>query len=52
VPGELLSAAELRVPELLPSDFSYREIAERLYLSLNTVRTPLGSTAWRHPSTG
>jgi ATP/maltotriose-dependent transcriptional regulator MalT len=35
----LLSAAELRVLELLPSDLSYREIAERLYLSLNTVRT-------------
>jgi LuxR family maltose regulon positive regulatory protein len=38
--GELrLSAAELRVLELLPSDLSYREIAARLYLSLNTVRT-------------
>jgi LuxR family maltose regulon positive regulatory protein len=37
--GELLSAAELRVLELLPSDLSYREIAARLYLSLNTVKT-------------
>jgi LuxR family maltose regulon positive regulatory protein len=37
--GELLSAAELRVLELLPSDLTYREIADRLYLSLNTVRT-------------
>jgi LuxR family maltose regulon positive regulatory protein len=37
--GELLSAAELRVLELLPSDLSYREIAEQLYLSVNTVRT-------------
>jgi ATP/maltotriose-dependent transcriptional regulator MalT len=37
--GALLSAAELRVLELLPTDLTYREIAERLYLSLNTVRT-------------
>jgi LuxR family transcriptional regulator, maltose regulon positive regulatory protein len=37
--GELLSAAELRVLELLPSDLTYREIADQLYLSLNTVRT-------------
>jgi LuxR family transcriptional regulator, maltose regulon positive regulatory protein len=37
--GEPLSAAELRVLELLPSDLTYREIAARLYLSLNTVRT-------------
>jgi LuxR family maltose regulon positive regulatory protein len=36
---ELLSAAELRVLELLPSDLTYREIADQLYLSLNTVRT-------------
>ena len=36
---EQLSTAELRVLELLPSDLTYREIAERLYLSLNTVRT-------------
>ncbi|MDA0182202.1 LuxR C-terminal-related transcriptional regulator [Solirubrobacter phytolaccae] len=39
VDDELLSAAELRVLELLPSDLTYREIADRLYLSLNTVRT-------------
>jgi LuxR family maltose regulon positive regulatory protein len=37
--AEPLSAAELRVLELLPTDLSYREIAGRLYLSLNTVRT-------------
>ena len=37
--GEALSAAELRVLELLPSDLTYREIAGRLYLSLNTVKT-------------
>jgi len=35
----LLSAAEQRVLELLPTDLTYREIADRLYLSLNTVRT-------------
>lgn len=36
---ELLSAAELRVLELLPTELTYREIATELYLSLNTVRT-------------
>jgi LuxR family maltose regulon positive regulatory protein len=35
----LLSAAEQRVLELLPTDLTYREIADRLFLSLNTVRT-------------
>ena len=34
-----LSPAELRVLELLPGDLTYREIAGRLHLSLNTVRT-------------
>ncbi|MET0685729.1 MAG: LuxR C-terminal-related transcriptional regulator [Solirubrobacteraceae bacterium] len=34
-----LSPAELRILELLPSDLTYREIASRLHLSLNTVRT-------------
>ena len=34
-----LSPAELRVLELLPGDLTYREIASRLHLSLNTVRT-------------
>jgi ATP/maltotriose-dependent transcriptional regulator MalT len=37
--GEPLSAAELRVLELLPTDLTYREIAAQLFLSLNTVRT-------------
>jgi LuxR family transcriptional regulator, maltose regulon positive regulatory protein len=37
--GDPLSAAELRVLELLPTDLTYREIAAQLYLSLNTVRT-------------
>jgi LuxR family transcriptional regulator, maltose regulon positive regulatory protein len=40
--GELLSDAELRVLRLLPTDFTYREIAAELYLSLNTVRTHAG----------
>jgi LuxR family transcriptional regulator, maltose regulon positive regulatory protein len=37
--AEPLSAAELRVLQLLPTDLTYREIADRLYLSLNTVKT-------------
>ena len=37
--GEPLSAAELKVLELLPTDLSYREIGARLFLSLNTVKT-------------
>ena len=40
--GEPVSDAELRVLRLLPSDLSYREIANELYLSLNTVRTHAG----------
>jgi LuxR family maltose regulon positive regulatory protein len=34
-----LTAAELRVLGCLPSHFSFREIAERLYVSPNTVKT-------------
>lgn len=34
-----LTPAELRVLWLMPSDLTYRQMAERLYLSLNTVRT-------------
>jgi LuxR family transcriptional regulator, maltose regulon positive regulatory protein len=34
-----LSDAELRVLRLFPSDLSYREMAEHLYVSFNTVRT-------------
>ena len=37
--GTPLTAAELRVLRLLPGDLSYREIAEHLYISVNTVRT-------------
>jgi LuxR family maltose regulon positive regulatory protein len=36
---EPLSDAELRVLRLFPSDLSYREMAQHLYVSLNTVRT-------------
>jgi LuxR family maltose regulon positive regulatory protein len=39
---EPLSAAELRVLRLLPTDLTYREIGAELYLSLNTVRTHAG----------
>jgi LuxR family transcriptional regulator, maltose regulon positive regulatory protein len=37
--GEPLSDAELRVLRLLPGDLTYREIANHLYVSVNTVRT-------------
>jgi ATP/maltotriose-dependent transcriptional regulator MalT len=37
--GTPLTAAELRLVRLLPADLSYREIAEHLYISVNTVRT-------------
>jgi LuxR family maltose regulon positive regulatory protein len=40
--AEPLSAAELRVLRLLPTDLTYRQIAGQLYLSLNTVRTHAG----------
>jgi len=34
-----LTTAELRVLHLLPTHLSFREIAERLYVSTNTVKT-------------
>jgi LuxR family maltose regulon positive regulatory protein len=34
-----LTRAELRVLQLLPTHFSFREIAERLYVSPNTIKT-------------
>ena len=37
--GEALTDAELRVLRLLPGDLTYREMAQQLYVSLNTVRT-------------
>ncbi len=37
--ADSLTEAELRVLRLLPGDLTYREMADRLYLSLNTVRT-------------
>jgi LuxR family maltose regulon positive regulatory protein len=36
---EALTQAELRVLQLFPTDLSYREIAQQLYVSLNTLRT-------------
>jgi LuxR family transcriptional regulator, maltose regulon positive regulatory protein len=38
-PGEPPTPAEMRVLRLMPTDLSYREIAQHLYLSLSTVRT-------------
>jgi LuxR family maltose regulon positive regulatory protein len=37
--SEPLTDAELRVLRLLPSDLTYREMAQHLYVSLNTLRT-------------
>jgi LuxR family maltose regulon positive regulatory protein len=37
--GPMLTNAELRVLRLLPSHLSFREIAERLHVSTNTVKT-------------
>ncbi len=37
--GAAVSAAEMRVLRLLPTALTLREIGERLYLSLNTVKT-------------
>jgi hypothetical protein len=37
--GETLTDAELRVLALLPGDLTYREMAQHLFVSLNTVRT-------------
>jgi LuxR family maltose regulon positive regulatory protein len=34
-----LTAAELRVLQFLPTHLSFREIASRLYVSANTVKT-------------
>ena len=36
---EALSEAELRLLRLFPGDLTYREMAQHLYVSLNTVRT-------------
>jgi LuxR family maltose regulon positive regulatory protein len=36
---ELLTTAELRILGFLPTHLSFREIAERLYVSANTVKT-------------
>ncbi len=37
--GDELSEAELRVLRLMPADLTYREMAQHLYVSLNTVRS-------------
>jgi LuxR family transcriptional regulator, maltose regulon positive regulatory protein len=42
--GDSLSEAELRVLRLLPGELSYRELGQRMHLSLNT-RTHLGCGA-------
>jgi LuxR family maltose regulon positive regulatory protein len=38
-PQERMSEAELRVLRLLPSDLTLRQIGERLFLSINTVKS-------------
>ena len=43
--AEPLTSAERRVLELLPTELSQREIAERLFVSHETVRTHATSTA-------
>jgi LuxR family transcriptional regulator, maltose regulon positive regulatory protein len=43
VPREELSDSELAVLRLLPSELSNREIGERLYVSVNTVKTHVRS---------
>jgi LuxR family maltose regulon positive regulatory protein len=40
-PGEALSTRELAVLRLLPTGLSQREIGERLFVSMNTVKTHL-----------
>jgi LuxR family maltose regulon positive regulatory protein len=39
--GEALSTRELAVLRLLPTGLSQREIGDRLYVSMNTVKTHL-----------
>ena len=42
-PRDELSDSELAVLRLLPSELSNREIGERLYVSVNTVKTHVRS---------
>ncbi len=39
--GVRLTSRELTLLELLPTHLSYNEIGERLYLSVNTIKTNL-----------
>jgi LuxR family maltose regulon positive regulatory protein len=41
--GPALTAAEIRVVQFLPTHLSFREIASRLYVSRNTVKTQVMS---------
>jgi LuxR family maltose regulon positive regulatory protein len=42
--GPPLTAAEIRVLQFLPTHLSFREIAERLHVSRNTVKTQVISS--------
>jgi LuxR family maltose regulon positive regulatory protein len=44
VQGPALTAAEIRVLQFLPTHLSFREIAERLHVSRNTVKTQVMSS--------
>jgi LuxR family maltose regulon positive regulatory protein len=44
VSGPPLTAAEIRVLQFLPTHLSFREIAERLHVSRNTVKTQVMSS--------
>ena len=39
MPSSVLTPAELRILQFLPTHLSFREIAERAYVSANTVKS-------------